>query len=106
MPKPVLIFVSVLILILTLRIYLFYSQKTQYQDGEQVSFETTVSSDPKFFGNMQNFSVNLPSGEIVFVQTGGYPEYGYGEEMLIVGKLKVKLLNGNHEILTLSFPKI
>jgi hypothetical protein len=40
-----------------------------------VSFTTTVSSDPKFFANMQNFSVNFPTGGIVFVQTGGYPEY-------------------------------
>jgi competence protein ComEC len=106
MTKPLLIFVSVLILILTLRIYLFYSQKTQYQDGEQVSFETTVSSDPKFFGNSQNFSVNLPTGEIVFVQTVGYPEHSYGDKISVVGKLKVKLLSKNHQILTLSFPKI
>ena len=106
MTRVHLIFVSVLILILALRIYWFYSSQTQYQDGEQVSFISTVSSDPKFFGNSQNFSVNLPSGETVFVQTVGYPEHQYGEIIMVSGKLKVKLLSGNHEILTLSFPKI
>jgi competence protein ComEC len=106
MTKVHIIFVVILILALVLRIGWFYSSQTQYQDGDQVSFTTTVTSDPKLFGNMQNFFVNLPTGGIVFVQTGGYPEYGYGEEILIVGKLKVKLLNGNHEILTLSFPRI
>jgi hypothetical protein len=30
----------------------------------------------------------------------------YGEEIKFFGKLKVKLLNRNHQILTLSFPKI
>jgi len=106
MTKIHIIFVAILLLILGLRIFLFYSQKTQYQDGEQVSFTTTVSSDPKFFGNMQNFSVNLPSGEIVFVRSAGYPEHQYGEIMTVSGKLKYKLLSGNHQILTLSFPKI
>jgi competence protein ComEC len=106
MTKIHFIFITALVVALILRIGLFYSQKTEYKDGQWVSFTTTVSSDPKFFGNMQNFSVNLPSGEIVFVQSVGYPEHTYGEVMLVSGKLKVKLLSGNHSILTLSFPKI
>jgi competence protein ComEC len=40
------------------------------------------------------------------VQTAGYSEHGYGEVLKLSGKLKFKLLSGNHEILTLSFPKI
>jgi competence protein ComEC len=106
MDKRILIFILLLSIVLILRVSLFYSQKTQYRDGEQVSFASTVSSDPKFFGNSQNFSVNLPSGEAVFVQTVGYPQHQYGEIIMVSGKLKVKLLSGNHEILTLSFPKI
>jgi competence protein ComEC len=93
-------------LVLGLRIGWFYSSQTQYQDGEQVSFVSTVSSDPKFFGNSQNFSANLPNGEMVFIETIGYPERSYGEQISVVGKLKVKLLSVNHQILTLSFPKI
>jgi competence protein ComEC len=106
MTKIHIIFVAFLILALALRIFLFYSQKTQYQDGQSISFETTVASNPKFSANFQNFSANLPSGETVFIQTAGYPEYSYGEKISIVGKLKVKLLSGNRTILTLSFPKI
>lgn len=106
MTKVHIIFVVILILALALRIGWFYSSQTKYKDGEQVSFETTVSSDPKFFGNSQNFSVNLPTGEIVFVQTAGYPEQNYGDKISVIGKLKVKLLSKNHQILTLSFPKI
>ena len=106
MNRRIIIFISVLIIILTLRICLFYSQKTQYHDGEQVSFATTVSSASKFFGNLQNFSANLPSGEIVFIQTVGYPEYRYGDKISVSGSLKVKLLSGKNTILTLSFPKI
>ena len=106
MTKVHIIFVVILILAFALRISWFYSSQTKYKDGEQVSFETTVSSDPKFFGNSQNFSVNLPTGEIVFVQTVGYPEHNYGDKISVFGKLKVKLLSKNHQILTLSFPKI
>ena len=106
MTKLHFIFVAFLILALASRIFLFYSQKTEYRDGEQISFTTTVSSTPKFSGNWQNFSVNLQSGETVFIQAVGYPEYRYGDKLLISGKLKVKLLTDNRTILTLSFPKI
>lgn len=106
MTKVHVLFVVFLLLILILRIALFYSQKTQYRDGEQLSFVSTVTSDPKFFGDLQDFSVNLPSGETVFVQTVSYPEYNYGEKISLSGRLKVKLLSGNREILTLSYPKI
>jgi competence protein ComEC len=106
MTKVQIIFIVILILVLGLRIGWFYSSQTQYQDGEQVNFVTTISSDPKFFGNLQNFSVNLPNGEAVFIEAPGYPEHGYGEVVSVVGNLKIKLLSGNHQILTLSFPKI
>lgn len=38
--------------------------------------------------------------------TVGYLEYQYRELLTASGRLKVKLLNGNHQLLTLSFPKI
>jgi len=106
MSKPLFIFVSILSVILVLRIYSFYSQKTQYKDGQSLSFEATVVSDPKFSGNYQNFPVNLPTGELVFIQTAGYPEYAYGSKIRISGSLKIKLLNDKNSILALSFPKI
>src|ERR1035437_1288178 len=106
MTKRLLIFIGFLTLILVLRLFLFYSHKTQYKDEQGLNFATTVTSDPKFSGNYQNFSVNLPTGELVFIQTVGYPEYVYGDKILISGSLKIKLLNGKSSILTLSFPKI
>jgi len=106
MTKRLFIFVTFLILILSLRLFLFYSQKTQYKDSQSISFEATVFSDPKFLGNYQDFSVNLPTGELIFVQTAGYQEYVYGDRIRISGSLKTKLLNNKNSILTLSFPKI
>lgn len=106
MTKPLFIFVSFLTLILVLRLFLFYAQKTEYKNGQSLAFETTVVSDPKFSGNYQNFSVSLPTGELVFIQTAGYPEYSYGDRTFISGSLKIKLLNGKNSILSLSFPKI
>jgi len=106
MTKRLLIFIIFLTIILTLRLFLFYSQKTQYHDGQSLSFKTTLLSDPKFTGNYQDLSVNLPTGELVFVQTMGYPEYEYGQRISLIGKLKVRLLNDKSTILSMSFPKI
>jgi competence protein ComEC len=106
MDKRILIFISILLIALVLKIGWFYSHQTQHEDGEQINFVTMVISDPTFFGNSQNFSINLPTGEVVYVQTAGYPQRSYGDQMSVVGKLKVKLLSKNHQILTLSFPKI
>jgi competence protein ComEC len=106
MTRRLFAFIVLLILILALRLCLFYSQKTQYADGQAVSFAATLLSDPKFSGNYQNLSVNLPTGELVFIQTAGYPEYVYGEKLAVVGNLKVRLLNGKSAILSMSFPKI
>jgi competence protein ComEC len=106
MTKPLFIFILALIIILVLRLLFFYSQKTQYEDGQGLSFQATVFSDPKFTNGYQNFSVNLPGGETIFVQTVGYPEYNYGERLLINGKLKVRLLSGKSTILSMSFPKV
>lgn len=106
MTKIHIFFVAFLIVALVLRVGLFYSQKTEYQDEQSISFNTTVSSEPKLSGNLQNFSVTLPNGETAFVQTAGYPEYNYGDNLALTGKLKMKLLNGKQALLSLDFPKI
>ncbi len=106
MSKPLLAVVLFLSIALLIRISLFYSQKTNYQDGQSVDFETIVSSEPKFPGNLQNFSVNLPSGERVFIETAGYPEYSYGQRVSIIGKLKIRLLNKKSSILSMNSPRI
>ncbi len=106
MTKRLSLFTVLLIIVLLLRLCLFYSQKSEYKDGQSISFETTVSSDPKFSGNYQNFSLNLPNGELAFVQTAGYPEYAYGDKLAITGTLKFKLLNNKSSIISISFPKI
>lgn len=100
------IFASVLTLVLILRIFSFYSQRTDYRDGESIIFETNLSSEPKFSGNLQNFSASLPNGEAVFIETIGYPEYNYADRISIAGKLKVKALNGKPTIISMNFPKI
>jgi competence protein ComEC len=130
MTKKLLVFIAFLILILALRLFLFYSQKTEYKDGQSLNFETTLLSDPKFTGSYQDLSVNLPTGELLFVQTVGYPQYRYGQEFKIVGPIRIlpragglqprapegqsngasKLIGGvltdSNLIYSMSFPKI
>jgi ComEC/Rec2-related protein len=123
MTKRLFIFILVLILILILRLFLFYSQKTEYKDGQDLSFETTLLSDPKFFSNFQNLSVNLPTGELIFIKTTDYPEYNYGERFLIIGPIRilprqggaqsnevsnplVRVLSNKNVVMSMNFPKI
>jgi hypothetical protein len=81
MTKKLLFLIVFLMQLLVLRLFLFYNHRIQYTEGQALSFETTLLSDPKFAGNYQNLSVNLPTGELIFIQTAGYPEYLYGEEL-------------------------
>ncbi len=106
MTKSLSIFVAILSIMLLLRLQLFYSQKTEYKNGQNLSFEANISSEPKFFANLQTFSVALSTGETVFVKTAAYPEYNYGSRVLVVGRLEIEVLNDNQSILSLDFPQI
>lgn len=106
MSKPLLIFILFLTVTLGIRLFTFYSTKPIYKDGEYVSFVSRVLSDPKVYGSYQSFSLQMQTGDTVFVKIPGYPEYYYGDKISVSGNLKIKLLNNKTEILTLDFPKI
>lgn len=118
--------VAVLLVLLTIRFFLFYHNQPQYRDGEKVEFVTTVLSEPRVSGKYQHVTARLPNSETVFIVTSRFPEFYYGQKLLITGTINKRVLgnknqpienrNGRHNkreaktdnkvILTMSFPKI
>lgn len=102
-------FITVLIFLLLLfsvRFYLFYRNQPQHYNGEYLSFETRILSSPQFFSNQQRISANLDTGERIFITVPMYPQFGYGDSVGISGKLQVRVLGNKKLMLAMSFPKI
>ena len=99
------IVVIVLLLILTIRFIIFYSQTNNYQDGQVIRLDATLFSEPQFFPGYQKFTINLPTGESVFVTAPSYPQYRYADKVSVSGNLKVRVIK-NKSIYSLYFPRI
>lgn len=106
MNKPLLIFILFLTLILGIRLFVFYSTKHVYKEGEQVSFNSRVLSEPNVYKSYQSFWLELPNTDRVFVKTVIYPEYYFQDSISTIGILKFKLLNNKTIILSMDYPKI
>lgn len=104
--RKLLILTGVLLLILCVRLYLFYKDIPDYADGEYITFETTVTSPSQIFSNTQTLSAKTAFGENFFITTGKYSEFFYGEHLRISGTVKNKLLSNNRTVRTMYFPKI
>ncbi len=94
-----------LLIILAFRFFFFYQNQTKYTNGQRISFETALLSEPRIVGGQQRLTANLASGNKVFVTTSLFPSFHYGNRLYIVGKLNKRLLNRN-SILVMYFPKI
>ncbi len=99
------ILIIVLIIILTIRFFFFYQKADVYKDGQAISFEATLFSEPQILGNFQKFPLSLPAGETVFVTAPAFPEYKYGDRVAVSSTL-IKRVIKNKTIYSLSFPKI
>jgi competence protein ComEC len=89
-----------LLVILSLRFYLFYSNQVQFADGQTLDFETTILSQPQAVGNQQTFTANYKNQKIR-ITINRFPEVSYGDFMRIFGKIS----NRNGRVL-MYFPKI
>lgn len=106
MSKNLVLFIGFLSILLSFRFFFFYHNQTKYKDGQEVSFEATLLSEPKVFSNYQSFSANLASGQKVFVKVPKYPQFHYSDSMRISGSLKQLVINKKKIGLTMNFPKI
>lgn len=93
------LFIVLLLLILSIR-FLVHQEKT-YQPGSTVTFAQTLSVQPRVSGKTQQFQMNN-----VWIVTTRFPQYSYGERIKVIGVVQSKVINKNHPILMLYFPKI
>ena len=107
----------ILVAILAIRFFLFYSHKSTYIDGQEIHFETTLLSEPSIISNSQRVSANLASGDKIYITIPRYPEYHYGDILKISGAVKFstgtktstqskRLTTNEKTIMTMFFPKI
>lgn len=84
------IILGIMIIILTLRFFLFYQNKVNYKDNQNISFKTTLLSEPKIFSRYQKISTDLESGDKITLIIPRYPEYHYGQTLHVSGALRAK----------------
>ena len=75
-----------LLLILSFRFYLFYTNRYQFLDGEKVDFKALILSSPQTTGSQQSFTANYKNQKIR-ITTNGSPEVNYGDSVRISGKI-------------------
>lgn len=95
------IFGLILLLILSLRFFFFYSNQPQFEHGQKVNFTSLLFSEPQIFGSRQLFTANLGSHTRVRITTSRFPQLHYGEHIHIKGTIS----NSNNRLL-IYFPEI
>lgn len=93
-----------LLIVLSFRFYFFHQNQTKFIDGQKVSFEATILSQPQVVGSRQTLTANYKNQKIR-ITTGRFPEVNYGDFARISGALSIKVLNKNI-ISSMYFPKI
>lgn len=99
------VIIAILLLILITRFYFFYREPVVYTNGQKVVLQTTLLTQPTQAGSYQRITARLPDGQRVFITTGSYPEYEYGQQLQIQGTLEYKTV-AERTIYTMSYPQI
>lgn len=106
MNKSLTLLILILGIVLIFRLTIFYSTKLEYKEGDNISFNSTIVSEPNVYNRYQSFWLELPNTDKVLVKTEIYPEYYFQDEIYISGSLHLKLLNDKTRILSIEYPKI
>lgn len=123
MSRSLIAFILILLVVLVLRLFAFYSSKPKYKEGESISFISRVLSEPKVYKSYQSFWLELPSTDRVFIKTQIYPEYYFQDKISVIGLIRFlprqsgrqtywssnqndRLLNDKTRILSIDYPKI
>jgi competence protein ComEC len=104
--KNLLLFYLLLVLIVCVRLFFFYSNQPVFSEGEKVEFETTVSSTPKFFFNHQTLWVNISATQGVLLKLTLDNKVTYGDKIKVSGRLESLLLTSGNAIFTIDHPVI
>ena len=83
----------VILAVLVFRFIQHYQSKPLAIDGETVRFTTTLLADPKLFSNRQQVTARIFRNGSVFISLPRFPQYHYGETLLIEGKITIRELS-------------
>lgn len=89
-----------LLIVFGFRFYFFHQNQVQFADGQQITLETTILSQPQNVGNQQRYTANYKNQKIRMT-TSRFPELNYGDFVRISGKIS----NQNNRLI-MYFPKI
>lgn len=95
--QRIIVILTCLLLILSIRFWLYYQNQPQYKDGEYVSFTATLLSEPRIVGSQQRISANLASGERVTVIVPLIPEFHYGDKVAVSGPIRILPRDGGFQ---------
>ncbi|MBF8249981.1 MAG: Competence protein, partial [Candidatus Levybacteria bacterium] len=77
-----------LLIILSFRFYFHYHNQTHLVDGQQLTFEASILSQPQVVGGQQVVSANYQNQKIK-ITTGRFPELNYGDSVRISGPVRI-----------------
>jgi len=96
---------SIFLLVLGVRVFLYYQNQPRFFEGQEVNFEINLNNEPKIFSNRQVLSDNLGLNKLIII-TSFWPQYHYQDKLKISGKLESRVLKNSSQLLVLYFPKI
>lgn len=97
---------TILLFLLALRFYFFYSNQTILKDGQVISFTSRLMSEPEGRGSIQRFVLEPDRVGKIFVTAPAFPRYQYGQTLAISGNIKQQVLKNDRIVNTMFFPKI
>jgi competence protein ComEC len=108
-------------IILGFRFYYFNLNQYRLENGQKVSFETTILSQPQTVSSQQVFTANYKNQSAswrIKIRSSRFPEYNYGDNVRISGMIsnqkygllmylpRVELANNSSSILLLSLKNV
>ncbi len=117
MKRSYLLFLFLLLSMLLIRLYFFYQTTSKYYNGQAITFETILLTEPEVSGKYQKLSVFIDNREKIFITLPSFPLYYYGDTLRISGLIKKvsldkpsnqnsQLLTKEKTVLTMFFPKV
>jgi competence protein ComEC len=95
-----------LLSILGIRFVIFYSNQPNYRDGQIISFEIDLLSEPRFDSRTQKFTAFLGNGQRIFITAPLFPQFNYGDRLKITGKLVIRDKDDGDKLYLMNFPEI
>ncbi len=104
-PKLIFLALASLSLILLLRLVFYFANFQPYPEGQSISFETKVSSQPKVSSRGQQVNLVMPNSQRVLVRFVLIPEIQYGDRLKVEGKLKYFEAENGNRVASMIYPE-